>query len=89
LVANHYSLDHDSMISRSREGHLVWGRHVACWIARKATGCSFHEIARTLNLTHGAVMNGFSRVTNRRDTEPATRQQTDDLLAAFLAAMKA
>jgi chromosomal replication initiator protein len=82
IVTNHYKLTEAELLGNSRPEHIVWPRHVACYLLRKFTDMSLVEIGKAMGgRDHGSVMNAISRVKDAMETDKAKRQQVEALCA--------
>lgn len=61
-VAARYKVSRVDILSRRRDWQSTYARHVAMWIARHETLCSFPEIARAFHKDHTTVLYAVERV---------------------------
>lgn len=85
-VATAFECQISHILSNSHLADHAKPRHVAMWICVKlwyecsGKRMSKTEIAQQFGRTHSAVLHGVRSVDDRRATEPAFKQQTDELL---------
>ena len=69
--AAHYGLFPVALLSRRRSAGLVRPRHIAMYLAREMTMCSFPEIAAALGRSdHTTAMHGAEKIAREIKTNP-------------------
>lgn len=63
VVANHYGVEVDDILSVRRTGNIIFPRHVAMYLSRKLTPCSLPEIGRRFGgRDHTTVLHAISHI---------------------------
>lgn len=82
IVAQRYGVDFTVLISTRRDLKSMEPRHVAMWLARRLTPCSFPIIGRVFGgRDHTTVLHACARIDRLRENDPVLRKSTDALLA--------
>lgn len=82
LAARRNGVAAQSILTGDRRRDVVWARHVAMWLARRA-GLSLPAIGRALGCDHTTVLNGVRRVDRTAAADPAARAELHQLAAAL------
>ena len=81
LVACETGIRAEDIVSERRQRSYTRARHLAMWVARKATGASYPRIGNALGgRDHSSVINAMHRVEMRRQYEPHFATLADRLL---------
>jgi chromosomal replication initiator protein len=84
-VASHFSLKVSEIISKRRTKNLSFPRHIAMYLCRKHTTCSYPEIGSHFGgRDHSSVIHAASVVTTKVKTDPAVREQVQEIEKALL-----
>jgi hypothetical protein len=68
--AQHYDVTELQIISQRREKEFVQARHVAMYLAKEMTPCSFPEIGRRFgNRDHTTVLHGVRKITRMLESD--------------------
>ena len=79
-VAQHYRLEEDAILSRSRKREIASARQVAMYLCRELTDESFASIgSRFGGRDHSTVIHAYKKVKDRMDVENSFRQEIDEL----------
>jgi len=63
VVAKHYKVSIDDIVSARRTSDIVMPRHIAMYLARTMTPRSFPEVGRRMgNRDHTTVLHGFKKI---------------------------
>jgi chromosomal replication initiator protein len=82
LAARAYGAGIGDLVGQSRRSALVRPRHIAMWIARRATNQSLPQIGRAFGgRDHTTVLHAVRRIERLREKHPGLKQETDALLA--------
>lgn len=62
-VAKYFDLEPEALVGKRRDKPTALARHVAIYLIREETQCSFNEIGRALgNRDHSAVLRGYEKI---------------------------
>ena len=70
IVARHFQMTVDELISSGRNERLVWPRHIAIYLSRKLTGEDVTTIGNAFRRTHPSVVRSCQVVKNRISVYP-------------------
>ncbi len=84
-VASHFSLKVSEIISKRRTKNLSFPRHIAMYLCRKHTTCSYPEIGSHFgNRDHSSVIHAASVVTTKIKNDSSVREQVQEIEKALL-----
>jgi chromosomal replication initiator protein len=84
-VAVHFSLKVSEIISKRRTKNLSFPRHIAMYLCRKHTTCSYPEIGSHFGgRDHSSVIHAASVVSAKLKSDPEVRKQVGDIEKALL-----
>jgi chromosomal replication initiator protein len=78
-TAAHYGITLDELRSKRRFQHMVWPRHVVCYLARQKLRLSYPAIGKKLGVHHSNVMWSVNVVCDRLFTDPIEKSTFDRL----------
>ncbi|MDO5026776.1 MAG: chromosomal replication initiator protein DnaA [Tissierellia bacterium] len=71
VVASHYNLSVDEIISTSRQQNIARPRQVAMYLSRKMTNLSWVKIANSFERDHATIMHGTEKIENMMEDDIA------------------
>lgn len=80
LVAADTGVSGHDIIGPWQQSEAVRARQIACWLARRATHCSYPAIGKALKRDHTTIMHSVRRVDAQREQDSEFRAATDRLL---------
>ena len=84
-VASHFSLKVSEIISKRRTKNLSFPRHIAMYLCRKHTTCSYPEIGSHFgNRDHSSIIHAASVVTTKIKNDSSVREQVQEIEKALL-----
>jgi chromosomal replication initiator protein len=84
LVADHYALRPQELLSRSNAHAIAHPRQLAMYLAKKLTGMSFPQIGRAFGgKHHTTVMHSVSKVEETMEHDQDYRRQVHDLMESL------
>lgn len=73
-VAKYFDLDEQALAAKRRDKQTALARHIAVYLIREETGCSFTEIGRQLGgRDHSAILRGCDKIALEINTSPQLR----------------
>lgn len=81
VVAAHYQITINQLLSQDRTASLVTPRQLAMYISKKFTSKSLVEIAEKFEKKHATILHGVKTITKRLDVEEELRQSLEEILA--------
>ena len=61
-ICEHYAVNDDEIMGRSRLGHIVEARRMFCYLSRKLTPKSLKVIGKKIDRDHATVLHQFNNV---------------------------
>jgi len=90
VVAEHYSLAADELISRGRHRAVSDARQVAMYLARQLTGRSYASIGRRFGgRDHSTVIHACNKVKDRTDVQEGFEDELESIRTEVQAAVRA
>ncbi len=84
LVADHYSVSVQELLSEGRKANIAWARQVALHLARELTSESLVTLGQAFGgRNHATVLHACKRVGQRVLTDAAVASELDDLTATL------
>lgn len=81
-VANSFDVSVEDLISKRRDRRTALARHVAMYLMRKETACSFAEIGRDLgNRNHATILHGCNRIALELSRNPKLQKQLSRIIS--------
>ncbi len=85
-VCTHYSIDHNSIQSRSRKREIVQARQVAMYLAKKYTDASSSQIGLVIGKKdHATVLHSCKLITSQLGLDKELRTQVEEIEASLKA----
>ena len=82
VVADYYNKTPSQITSTSRQGDLVFARHIAMYLIRKMLDTPYTKIGMVFGgRDHSTVMNGVEKVEKELKTNPNIEQVINDVKA--------
>jgi chromosomal replication initiator protein len=79
-VAKYFDLEPEALTGKHRDKPTALARHVAVYIMREETQCSFNEIGKTLgNRDHSAILRGYEKIALEVNTSPQLRRDVIEI----------
>ena len=79
-TAKYFDLEPEVLVGRRRDKMTALARHLAVYLIREETECSFNEIGRVLgNRDHSAVLRGYEKIVLDIDTSPGLRRDAIEI----------
>jgi len=79
-VAKYFDLEPEALAGKKRDKPTALARHVAVYIMREETQCSFKEIGRMLgNRDHSAILRGYEKIALEINTSPQLRRDVIEI----------
>lgn len=85
LVAQHYGVSMEDMLSSSCNMTVAEARQVAIYVARKYTAKSMSEISKAFNRQHATVINAVDMIKMRIAGDETLRETIDDIRGQLMA----
>lgn len=79
LVAKHYNVSIEDMVSRSRRQAVVRPRQMAMFLSRRYTDSPLEAIGRSFNRYHATVLHSINAIEKGIRENPAVKKQADIL----------
>ncbi len=74
IVAEHYNVDPEDIISKKRSSEFTNPRHVFMYLCRNMTDTTLKGIAALLERDHTTVMHGIDKISNEIDNNPELKE---------------
>lgn len=84
LVAKHYGVGRDHIMSLCRQGNLPVARHVAMYIARQLTGQTYPQLGRIFARDHSSVIHAIKKVERSMTSDQQFANEVATLTAAIV-----
>lgn len=79
-VAKYFDLDPGALQGKRRDKKTALARHIAVYLIREETECSFSEIGRELGgRDHSAILRGCQKIASEIDTTPQLRHDVIEI----------
>ncbi len=79
-AAKYFDLEPEALLGRRRDKMTVLARHLAIYLIREETECSFNEIGRVMgNRDHSAILRGYEKIALDIDTSPSLRRDAIEI----------
>jgi chromosomal replication initiator protein len=79
-AAKYFDLEPEALVGRRRDKMTVLARHLAIYLIREETECSFNEIGRVMgNRDHSAILRGYEKIALDIDTSPGLRRDAIEI----------
>jgi len=79
-VAKYFDLEPEALAGKQRDKPTALARHIAVYIMREETQCSFNEIGRMLgNRDHSAILRGYEKIALEINTSPQLRRDVIEI----------
>lgn len=79
-TAKYFDLEPQALVGRRRDKMTVLARHLAIYLIREETECSFNEIGRVLgNRDHSAILRGHEKIALDIDASPGLRRDAIEI----------
>jgi chromosomal replication initiator protein len=79
-VAKYFDLEPEALAGKRRDKPTALARHVAVYLIREETSCSFNEIGKVLgNRDHSAILRGYEKIALEINTSPQLRRDVIEL----------
>ena len=89
IVAKEYNISMEDLKGKKRNKAIMIPRHIAVYLSRIMTECSYPEIAREFNKNdHTTVMNSYTYITEHRNLDSALNARIESLKKIILEAKK-
>ncbi len=82
-VSSHFGVSTDDLKSRKRNNSVSAARHIAVYLIKNLTTCSFPAIGREFNRDHTTIMNSIDAVEKRLAAEPTFEAELNDLIRSI------
>lgn len=80
LACQKYAISREDLLGRSRKGHVAWARHVAMYLAIKATRYKDLQVGHFFIRERSGVRHAVIAVRNRMSVDKAIRADVEDML---------
>ena len=85
-VAKYFDLEPEALAGKRRDKSTALARHIAVYLIREETTCSFKEIGRALgNRDHSAILRGYGKIALEINTSPALRRDVIEIRGQLFA----
>ncbi len=79
-VAKYFDLEPEALAGKRRDKMTALARHIAVYLVREETTCSFNEIGRTLgNRDHSSILRGYKKVALEINNSPQLRRDVIEM----------
>ena len=79
-VARYFDLEPEVLAGKRRDKLTAMARHIAIYVIREETSCSFSEIGRMLgNRDHSTTMRGYDKIALEINTRPQLRRDVIEI----------
>jgi chromosomal replication initiator protein len=76
VVADHFNLSAEELISKKRDRKTALARHVAIYLMREENNCSLSEIGKELGgRNHATILHGYERIASELNVHPNLSSQ--------------
>jgi chromosomal replication initiator protein len=80
VVADHFSLSAEDLISRRRDRKTTLARHVAIYLMREGYNCSLTEIGKELGgRNHATILHGYEKIASELSINPNLANQIAEI----------
>ena len=84
VVAKHYKMSIDDIVSARRTANVVMPRHIAMYLAKTMTPRSFPEVGRRMgNRDHTTVLHGFKKIERLVREKPSVAEEVNTIKCAI------
>lgn len=84
IVANHFDISINDLVSQRRTKDLILPRHVALYLAKELTEFSYPVIGRYFGgRDHSTIIHAVQKIAARMESEPNLKRTVDSLRGLF------
>jgi chromosomal replication initiation ATPase DnaA len=84
VVAKHYGVCRDEIVTLRRCGRAPEARHVAMYLARRLTGQTFPQLGRIFHRDHSSVVHAIKKIGRNSETDQVLADLLKELCAQLL-----